>query len=174
MLFGIPAERITGMHYTQLFSEESRRRSMEPPRDHDAEGRWASNEVIARPESGEHVPIAVSSCVKNIQGRDCVLTILRVRDPERPGSAPTSSRGGLPEDRPGVEGMVERLSRREKEVVRLVSAGLTNRQIAKTLFLSVKTIETHRARIMEKLGFHKTAQIVRFAVYSGLCGNTPE
>ena len=56
------------------------------------------------------------------------------------------------------------LSEREREVIRLVALGYTNRQIADTLFLSVKTVETYRARAMEKLGLKTRAELVRYAL----------
>ena len=49
-------------------------------------------------------------------------------------------------------------------MLRLLGKGLGTRDIAKTLHLSVKTIETHRAHIKEKLGFKEAAEMVRFAI----------
>ena len=49
-----------------------------------------------------------------------------------------------------------------------ISKGLTNKQIAAMLKLSVKTVETHRSRIMRKLDIHTTAELVRFAIRRGL------
>ena len=60
------------------------------------------------------------------------------------------------------------LSPREKEVVSLIAYGLTNRQIAEKLFVSVKTVDTHRMRIMGKLDLHTTADLVRYAMRQGL------
>jgi DNA-binding NarL/FixJ family response regulator len=64
----------------------------------------------------------------------------------------------------GLGSPVDRLSDRELEVLRLLGKGLGTRDIAKTLHLSVKTIETHRAHIKEKLGFKEAAEMVRFAI----------
>jgi two-component system response regulator NreC len=60
------------------------------------------------------------------------------------------------------------LSARETEVLRLLSAGHTNQQIAKMLFISVRTAETHRAHIMKKLGLTTRAQLVHYALQHGL------
>lgn len=60
------------------------------------------------------------------------------------------------------------LSQREKDVLRLIAAGLTNKEIADRFFLSVKTVETYRARIMNKLDLHRTADLVRYAVERNL------
>ena len=60
------------------------------------------------------------------------------------------------------------LTNREAEVVQLVARGLSGKQIAIALGISVRTVETHRARVMTKLSAHSTADIVRFAVRAGL------
>jgi len=62
----------------------------------------------------------------------------------------------------------ELLSQREKEVLRLVALGYTNRQIAHQLFLSVKTVETYRARLMTKLNLKSRSALVRYALRKGL------
>src|SRR5215471_14512651 len=59
---------------------------------------------------------------------------------------------------------VDALSDRELEVLQLLGKGHSTRSIADTLHLSVKTIETHRAHIKEKLGFHHSEDMVRFAI----------
>ena len=60
------------------------------------------------------------------------------------------------------------LSRREKEILTLITEGLTNSKIAEMLFLSSHTITTHRKNIMTKLGVKNTAGIVMYAVKSGI------
>ncbi len=56
------------------------------------------------------------------------------------------------------------LSYREIEVIKLISDGLTNKQIAKKIYLSTHTVNTHRKNIMHKLGINNTAGIVIYAV----------
>jgi DNA-binding NarL/FixJ family response regulator len=60
------------------------------------------------------------------------------------------------------------LTQREKEVLALVAEGLTSKNIASQLGLSVVTIDTHRANLMSKLGVHNVAGLVVFAVQSGI------
>jgi two-component system response regulator NreC len=60
------------------------------------------------------------------------------------------------------------LSEREREVLRLLALGHTNQEIAKLLFISVRTAETHRAHIMQKLGLQTRAELVRHAIAHGL------
>ena len=59
------------------------------------------------------------------------------------------------------------LSEREHEVLRLLALGHTNQEIARMLFISIRTAETHRARIMQKLRLKTRAEIVRYALASG-------
>jgi two-component system response regulator NreC len=60
------------------------------------------------------------------------------------------------------------LSEREREVLRLLALGHTNQEIAKMLFISVRTAETHRAHIMQKLRLSSRAELVRYALDNGL------
>ena len=60
------------------------------------------------------------------------------------------------------------LSEREREVLRLLALGHTNQEIAKMLFISVRTAETHRAHIMQKLKLGSRAELVRHALAEGL------
>ena len=60
------------------------------------------------------------------------------------------------------------LSEREREVLRLLALGHTNQEIAKMLYISVRTAETHRAHIMQKLRISTRAELVRYALAQGL------
>lgn len=85
--------------------------------------------------------------------------------------------GGLPMD-PRLQPQVPRskeiqekldmLSKRESEVLKAVAYGFTNREIAERLGISVKSIETYRYRVAEKLNFNSRADLVRFALEAGL------
>ena len=69
----------------------------------------------------------------------------------------------------GVESdSYDRLSQREKELLPLVAQGYTNQQIADRLFLSVKTVETYKARMMEKLDLQDRVELVRYALQRDL------
>ncbi len=59
------------------------------------------------------------------------------------------------------------LTTREKEVLKLISEGKTGKEIADLLFISFRTVERHRANIMEKLNLNKTADLVRYAIQNG-------
>lgn len=61
-----------------------------------------------------------------------------------------------------------RPSVRQREIIRLVSKGKTNKEIAATLGISVRTVEMHRAKAMKKLGLHSLAEVVHYAIRAGL------
>ena len=60
------------------------------------------------------------------------------------------------------------LSDREREVLRMLALGHTNQEIAKRLYLSVRTVETHRAHVMQKLRLETRAELVHYALEEGL------
>lgn len=60
------------------------------------------------------------------------------------------------------------LTDREREVLQLIAEGFTNREVAKQLYISVKTVEAHRAHIMQKLNIHDIAKLVKYAIQKGL------
>jgi DNA-binding NarL/FixJ family response regulator len=62
----------------------------------------------------------------------------------------------------------EVLSSRQKEVLQLIAEGNSTREIAEKLFISVKTVETHRSQIMKKLGINDVPGLVRYAIKTGL------
>lgn len=68
----------------------------------------------------------------------------------------------------GGESPLDRLSDRELQVFRLIAGGMTVREIADKLFLSVKTIETHREHIKEKLNLRSSSELLRYAVQYGI------
>lgn len=69
---------------------------------------------------------------------------------------------------PQSRGAVDELSTREREVLRLLALGHTNQEIAQQLYVSVRTVESHRAHIMTKLRAASRAEMVRHAIEGGL------
>jgi two-component system response regulator NreC len=65
------------------------------------------------------------------------------------------------------------LSGREREVLRLLALGHTNQEIATKLYVSVRTAESHRAKIGEKLGLRTRAELVRYALDTGVLRTGP-
>ena len=67
-----------------------------------------------------------------------------------------------------AEAALQELSAREREVMALTAEGFSSREIGEKLFISPKTVDTYRARIMEKLGLNHRSELVRFALKTGL------
>ena len=93
----------------------------------------------------------------SLAGNQALKTLLETHRP--PGASP-----------------LDDLSAREKQVLALVASGHTNKEVAEELGLSVKSVETYRHRVVEKLGLSSRADLVRFALQSGLIttGGGPE
>jgi DNA-binding CsgD family transcriptional regulator len=92
------------------------------------------------------------------------------------------ARLGGGEDRPAPESASDGhaptvpvwLSQRESEAVRLIALGYSNKQIASRLSVSVKTVETYKARAMKKLGLRGRVDLVRYAAHCGWLTNLPD
>lgn len=63
---------------------------------------------------------------------------------------------------------VDKLSKRELEILSLWGEGLQNSEIAEKLFISIRTVETHKNNIMQKLGMHTTVDLIKFAIRNNL------
>ena len=69
---------------------------------------------------------------------------------------------------PPRDGPSSRLSTRELQIVKLAAESKSNKEIAFILHISVKTVESHRANVMEKLGLHSVAEVVRYAIRNNI------
>ncbi len=68
----------------------------------------------------------------------------------------------------GLEGRLETLTPRQREILQLIAEGKSTKEIASILDVSVKTVETHRAQLMERLDIHDVAGLVRYAIRTGV------
>jgi DNA-binding NarL/FixJ family response regulator len=85
-----------------------------------------------------------------------------------PGAVTALIRDYLNRGRNGDPLREDPLTPREREVVKLIAESYSNQQIADALVISVKTVERHRANILEKLGMHDRVQLTRYAIRRGL------
>jgi DNA-binding NarL/FixJ family response regulator len=76
--------------------------------------------------------------------------------------------GEASRDETADQAPLERLTLRQREILQLIAEGLTTQEIAHKLDISVKTVETHRMQLMERLDIHDVAGLVRFAIRVGL------
>ncbi len=104
---------------------------------------------------------AVSELVQAIQTVYCGGTFLSPFLSRRPIET-YERRAETKEDKHG------RLTDREREVLQLIAEGRTNREIAQLLHITVKTVEAHRAHVMDKLSLHSTAELTKYALRKGI------
>ncbi|MGI9548334.1 MAG: response regulator [Flavobacteriaceae bacterium] len=71
---------------------------------------------------------------------------------------------------PTTTGFIPKLTRREKEVLQLIAKEHTNQEIANKLYISTKTVESHRNNLLQKLGVRNTAGLIKSAMEKGLIG----
>jgi len=81
------------------------------------------------------------------------------------GSYLRASRGKITE-----LAMMDKLTGREREILQLIAEGKSEKEIASILFISVKTVQAHKAHLKEKLGFRRTADLIGFAFRKGIAG----
>lgn len=68
----------------------------------------------------------------------------------------------------GMHPQLEQLTEREREVLTHIAQGFTNQQIGEKLYISIKTVQAHRANLMEKLDMHDAVELTKFAIRTGL------
>ena len=122
----------------------------------------ASFSTEFRTKMGHGVPLAVMVDAVSDHGGDATYFLLTARAGAARAAAPTGSRQEL-----------DSLTQRQREVLELIAEGWSTRHIAQKLKLSVKTVETHRAHLMQRLKVDSVAKLVRYAVAVGLVPPTP-
>ena len=103
---------------------------------------------------------------KRSSDRELVTAIRLVAD----GSGYVEPNLGAKLVTPGGPSALEPLSERERDIIQLLALGYTNQEIGKKLFISVRTVDTHRAHIMRKLQLETRAELVMFALAHGVIG----
>jgi DNA-binding NarL/FixJ family response regulator len=132
--------------------------------------------VLSQHDSWDHIREALGAgasgyLIKTSSAAELVEAIRCVARGERYLSADVTGRVVGAFARPGEPrrpGSLDQLTAREREVLQLIAEGLSSREIADELVVSVRTVEAHRSHVMEKLDIHKVAGLVRFAIREGL------
>lgn len=153
-MIGVPAGQVVGMHFTEIHPKEEAANYKLLFEKHKAGNRVVSENLCVVDIGGRKIPVSVSSSIIEIGGKRYIAEILRERGRK---ITPAANSGRISKQ-------ISRLTPREHQIVGLIAGGLTGRHIAEKLLISEKTVETHRARIMKKLGLHCTANLVRYAI----------
>jgi DNA-binding NarL/FixJ family response regulator len=106
-----------------------------------------------------HGDIGQSLAARTVIGDDVLVALHRLSQALRSTEAAGKGRVSL-----------ERLTERQRQVLQMIAEGRTTREMAQTLHLSVKTIESHRAKLMNELGIRDVAGLVVYAIRSGVIG----
>lgn len=106
--------------------------------------------------------VELLTAIRAVHGGRTFVDLTLPAEARVPGRSARGARGAPPNVR------AKPLSRREGEVIRLLAQGHSNREVADELELSIKTVETYRKRLTEKLGLKTRAQLFRFAAVRGL------
>jgi len=116
--------------------------------------RAGASGYVLKPAPDETLIRAIRAVYAGETYMDPRLTDLLVEEVRRSGEGPTDP--------------LETLSEREREILVLLAQGKSYQEIAQTLFISVKTVDFHRANLMRKLGLKNRAELVQFAMRRGL------
>lgn len=111
---------------------------------------------VLKTDAGEDLIAAVEALIAGRLFFTSSVSDFVMRGWRKPGDAESSSE------------MPARLSPREREVIQLLAEGRTNKEVATRLGISVKTVETHRKHIMDKLDLHSLSDLVRYAIQNGI------
>jgi len=111
-------------------------------------------------------------CIKDADGDELLLAVKRVLDGKRyvrvGVSEPAAAVGAERRNALSQQPPFQRLTRRERQILKLVAEGFTNKQIAESLSISFKTVEKHRSNLMTKLGLHTAARLTAYAIERGI------
>lgn len=109
--------------------------------------------------------------LKNTNQNELISAIKKICEGEKFFSSDVTmtllSKGGVSDSNEDKE-IVESLTEREIEILKLISEGLSNKEIGDQLFISHRTVDTHRTNLMKKLNVHNIAGLIRFALKNKL------
>jgi len=112
---------------------------------------------------------ALGYLVKDASAKEFEFAIRSVAQGEAYLSAAAAKHRSIrKEPQTNTDGAIEHLTPRQREILKLIAEGYTTLEIAQLLNISVKTAETHRTELMERLDLHDIAGLVRFAIRTGL------
>jgi PAS domain S-box-containing protein len=161
-LLGASNGELTGLHFADLMQGEEQDRVRTLLRLHPNWPRLTGQIIHVRHKSNGVLPVLTAANMIEINDANVmVITFTPVAE-----SAPL--RSAERNDRNAGAGLGRKITPREREVLKLICSGKTSRAIAQQLCISDKTVETHRARIMQKLDTHSVVDLVKFAMVNGL------
>ena len=157
MLIGLSLEDIVGKHFTELCPEDEIHYYMEL---HEGikQRKQASKDSVVCHESGNKIPVEITGrAIEQSTGRMVSAWFFREK---------TKGEDGKKYSAQDIQ--MGNLTGREREIFTLIANGFKSKQIANRLYISEKTVQTHRTNIMAKLSIHKESDLVRYAIPLGI------
>src|SRR5512143_2327458 len=157
-LFSASNSELVGLHLADLVQgEEQARLRLHPD--------WpglAGQIINVRSKSKGAIPVLAT--ISTIEGDDAHILVVSLTPAKETAPARPTER----KMRATQSSLGKKLTQREREILRLICSGNTSRAIAQHLYISEKTVRTHRTRIMQKLDMHCVADLVKFSMAAGL------
>ncbi len=169
-LLELAKHEIAGTHLSQLHPEEVLEDYRMILRSPTKEGITIPRTLFACKKCNKNIPVSVSSRVITLKGKKYISAIFREltgkdnKEENALRSLNFKETGTLS----SAKGKI--LSKRECEILSCIASGLSAKEISARLFISERTVTTHRSKIMQKLDMHKSSELVRYAVDCGLAG----
>jgi PAS domain S-box-containing protein len=161
-LLGVSNNELVGLHLADLVQGEEQDRFRALLRLHPERPGLAGQVLHVRSKSSGKIPVVATA--NTIEGNDA--NVIAVSFTPAVEAAPT--RSAERKVRVPQAGLGKKLTQREREILTFICSGKSSRAIAQHLCISDKTVETHRARIMQKLDTHCVVDLVKFAMANGL------
>ncbi|MCK7502749.1 MAG: LuxR C-terminal-related transcriptional regulator [Desulfobacterales bacterium] len=162
-LLGLAKTEIVGRHFAEMFSPEESERVRALLRADGKERDLSTGGLHMRHGSGRSVPVSTTAALIEVADVRHVLISLNESGRDEPVPPKVGGKRILQREK-----FLKKITVREREVLRLIAGGHTNRAISEKLQITEKTVKTHRSRMMQKLDIHRLADLVRFALAAGL------
>jgi PAS domain S-box-containing protein len=159
---GLSNGELIGVQFAELVPKEEQDRVQALLNNQSDQARHARTVLHVRHKNKGAIPVYAAANKIEISDEGVVVVSLTLADETIP--AKSSGR----KSRNPNEGVGKKLTQREREILRLICSGKTSRAIAQHLSISDKTVETHRARIMQKVDTHCVVDLVKVAMANGL------
>jgi PAS domain S-box-containing protein len=148
-LFGFSSSELVGLHFTQLHPTEKAATYQQFYDNVIQQNGGGMENLVVCHRHGPRSTVSLRSSIVAVHGRNYLVNIFRTQNKRNAA-------------------VIRNLTKRECEILQMITSGLSAKQIARQLNISDKTVRSHREHIMQKLNIHKTVDLVRYAMTNSL------